>query len=161
MGGNCFSLEYGEKSIRFTADQLLGKEWALGVRYQLTYADLRSDYTDIPESAIVVDFDRQQRWQSLLHQLGLMITFNHHSGFFSQLEADWYSQSNHGFVPSHPGDDFWQLNLFAGYRFLHRRAEIGIGLVNLTDTDNRLDPLTSYTELRRGRTFTARFQFSF
>ncbi|MFO1499171.1 MAG: TonB-dependent receptor [Verrucomicrobiota bacterium] len=154
------TLDYGEKSVRVTADHLLGDEWALGLRYQLTYADLRSDY-GFPETTPTFRFDREQRVQSLLHQVGTVITFNHPSGFFSKLEADWFSQSNHGYVPSHTGDDFWQLNFFAGYRFLQRRAEVAVGCLNLSDSDYRLDPLTFYSELRRGRTFTARFQFNF
>ena len=80
---------------------------------------------------------------------------------FSQFEADWYSQSNHGYAGAQPGDEFWQLNLVAGYRFPRRRAEVSLGLLNLTDSDYHLDPLTFYSELPRGRTLAARLRFNF
>jgi hypothetical protein len=96
-----------------------------------------------------------------MHQVGFVATFNHHSGIFSQFGADWYSQSNHGYSPAQSGDEFWQLNVFAGYRFPHRRAEIGVGVFNLADEDYHVSPLTFYSDLPRARTFTARFRFSF
>ena len=58
-------------------------------------------------------------------------------------------------------DDFWQLNAFTGYRFARRRAEVAVGLVNITDEDYELEPLTLYTELPRERTLVARFSFKF
>ena len=36
-----------------------------------------------------------------------------------------------------------------------------IGVLNLTDQDYRLNPLTLYNELPRGRTFAAGLQFRF
>ena len=66
-----------------------------------------------------------------------------------------------GYAIDRPGDEFWHFNLFAGYRFPRRRAEILIGLLNVTDQDYRLNPLTLYDELPRERTLMARFQFNF
>jgi hypothetical protein len=86
---------------------------------------------------------------------------NHHSGFFSQLDTVWSQQSNRGYSPDIPGDDFWQFNIYAGYRFLHRRAELKVGLLNITDEDYRLNPLTLYSELPRERTLAASFKFYF
>ena len=60
-----------------------------------------------------------------------------------------------------PGDDFFQHNLFAGYRFAHRRAEILLGILNLAGQDYHLNPLTVYAELPRERTFMARLQLQF
>ena len=60
-----------------------------------------------------------------------------------------------------PGDDFWQFNLYAGYRFLQRRAEARVGLLNLGDQDYRLNPLTLYNELPRQRELTVSFKFNF
>jgi tetratricopeptide (TPR) repeat protein len=155
------TLDYGEKSVRFAADQLVGKQWSLGIRYQLTYASFTSVYPEIPDTAAEAALNPRTKAESLFHQVGLLATFNHPSGIFSQFEANWYSQSNHGYSGAQPGDAFWQLNLFAGYRFPHRRAEIRIGLLNLTDTDYHLAPLTFYSEFPRARTLTARFRFNF
>jgi outer membrane receptor protein involved in Fe transport len=87
--------------------------------------------------------------------------FNHPIGFFAQAEALWNLQSNHGYSPELRGEDFWQFNLFLGYRFPGRRAELRIGMLNLTDQDYRLNPLTLYNELPRDRTFAARLKFTF
>ena len=87
--------------------------------------------------------------------------YNHNSGFFARTEALWNRQVNHGYQPALPGDDFWQFDVFAGYRLFQRRAQVQIGMLNLTDRDYRLNPLNLYAELPRQRTFTAGFQFSF
>jgi hypothetical protein len=58
-------------------------------------------------------------------------------------------------------DEFWQFNVAAGYRFPKRRAEIAWALLNITDQDYRLNPLTLYAELPRERTFALRFKFNF
>ena len=51
--------------------------------------------------------------------------------------------------------------MFAGYRFWQRHAEARIGVLNITDEDYRLNPLTLYSELPRERTFYASFRFYF
>ena len=60
-----------------------------------------------------------------------------------------------------PGNNFWQFNAYAGYRFLRRHAEVRIGVLNMTDRDYRLNPLTLYNELPRERMFYASFKFYF
>jgi hypothetical protein len=97
---------------------------------------------------------------SLLNQLELHANFNHSSGFFSEFQAVWYAQSNSGYSPDLPGDDFWQFNLFAGYRSPQRRVEVTVGLLNLTGRDYKLNPLTVYNELSRERTFVVRLNLS-
>jgi len=49
----------------------------------------------------------------------------------------------------------------AGYRFLNRRVEISLALLNITDTDYHLNPLTLYSELPRERTLAVRLRFAF
>ena len=60
-----------------------------------------------------------------------------------------------------PGDSFWQHDLVAGYRFAKRRAELRLGVLNLTDQGYRLNPLNLYAELPRQRTFLAAAKFNF
>ena len=71
------------------------------------------------------------------------------------------SQMNYGYQPALPGDTFWQFNLFAGYRFHNRRAELRLGLLNVTDQGYRLNPLNLTAELPRNRTLVASLRFSF
>jgi len=91
----------------------------------------------------------------------LFVRFNYASGLFSQFDALWSQQSNRRYSPDIPGDDFWQFNAYIGYRFLQRRAEFKLGLLNITDQDYRLNPLTLYSELPRERTLAASFKFYF
>jgi hypothetical protein len=77
------------------------------------------------------------------------------------LAANWYHQDNFGFTPSEPGDDFWQFNVYAGYRLFHRRVEFTVGLLNIFDQNYKLEPLNLYNETARSRTFLARLRVNF
>ena len=63
--------------------------------------------------------------------------------------------------PNIPGDDFWQFNAFVGYRFPRRFVEVSVGVLNLTDRDYRLNPLTLYAELPRERTAVVSLKINF
>ena len=43
----------------------------------------------------------------------------------------------------------------------HYFSKVSVGIINLTDQDYRLDPLTLYNELLRERTFVARLKLFF
>jgi len=73
----------------------------------------------------------------------------------------WYSQDNSGYSPPLAGDEFWQLNAYFGYRFFRRRAEVRLGVLNITDQDYQLNPLNLYSELPRERTLAVRLQLNF
>jgi outer membrane receptor for Fe3+-dicitrate len=150
-------LDYYERNLSFTFNQLVGKYWSLGARYKLSHADLN---TELPELTALTPSARQDL-EAILHQVNLFILFNHSCGFFSSFESIWSQQSNQGYTPDIPGDDFWQLNVFAGYRFAQRRAEIRLGILNLTDQDYKLNPLNLTPELPRDRTLSASLRFSF
>jgi len=168
LGGTRDDLDYEERTLLFTFNQLLSDEWSLAARYRLSHAVLRDRFVEALDSELAAEdpaaldgFRSHQRLEATLHQLSLDALFHHRSGFFAQGQALWYLQSNRGYAIDRPGDEFLQFNLFAGYRFPRRRAEILIGLLNVTDQDYRLNPLTLYNELPRERTLMARFQFNF
>ena len=73
----------------------------------------------------------------------------------------WSQQSNEGYSPDLTGDDFWQHNIFLGYRFLQRRAEARVGILNIADQEYQLNPLTLYNELPRERTLTLSLKLFF
>jgi outer membrane receptor protein involved in Fe transport len=95
-----------------------------------------------------------------LHQLNLHAIWQNAAGFFARGDAIWHVQNNESSTGSIPDDDFWHFNAVAGYRFPRRRAEIAVGLLNLTDRDYRLNPLNSVIELPRGRTFVLSLKFN-
>jgi len=155
-------LDYRERTLLATANQLIGDEWSLGVRYRLSQAELDDAFPDVPSTAITAGgFQPTQNLESILQQVHLSAVFNHPSGFFSRAGAIWTWQHNGGYTPELPGDEFWHFNIEAGYRFAQRRAEIRVGLYNLTDQDYRLSPLNLIQELPRERTLGVGLSFNF
>jgi predicted Zn-dependent protease len=150
------SLEYHERSLVVSGSQLLGKYFSAGARYKLTEADLDTDFAGLSGVA-----GASQDVAATLHQVYLFANFYHACGGFAQFNTVWSQQSNRGYTQDIPGDDFWQFNAYVGYRFLDRRAEAKLGLLNISDQDYRLNPLTLYNELPRERTLVASFKFYF
>ncbi len=154
-------LNYHEKSLQFTVNQLLGRDWALGAQYRLSHASLNDNYVDVPPGTPLFSFQPRRDLEGTLHNLDLFAIYNHPSGFFAQADGQWFAQHNSGYSPAEPGDSFWQLDAFVGCRFWHRTAEVTVGVLNLTDQNYMLNPLNAYTELPRGRTLMVRFLLSF
>jgi tetratricopeptide (TPR) repeat protein len=155
-------LRYRESSLTASVSQLVGDSWSVGTRYRLSRAELSDDFAEIATDAYTTaGFRPKQDLDALLHQVNLYAMFNHPSGFFAEGQSLWNSQSNRGYVPDLPGDDFWQFNVFAGYRFPRRWAELRLGVLNLSDQDYRLNPLNLMTELPRHRTVVVNLKFSF
>ena len=162
QSGTREQLDFDERTLTVTVNQLVGKEWAFGARYRISRAELDDQFPDIPAAATAYGgFRRQQQLEATLQQVHLFALFNHRSGFFAQFDSLWTAQRNSGYSPEMPGDDFWQFNAFVGYRFPRRQAEMRLGLLNITDQDYRLNPLNLTSELPRERTFLASFRFSF
>jgi len=123
---------------------------------QVSAATLDQNLPGIPDAtANLATLEKIDR--AVLHQISLSANFNHPSGFFAQWESAWYRQSS----ASLPGDDFWQHDVYLGYRFPRRYAELRFGLLNLFDTDYRLNPLNLHSDLPRNRTFTTSLRLNF
>ena len=150
-------LDFDEKTLRVSLHQLAGNEVALGAEYRLSYANLGSDYAEVPDGIPLLNFDPHQDLEATLHQARLQALWNRPDGFFAQAEAVFSSQHNDGYSPQRPGEAFWHFNVLAGYRFAQRRAQISLGLLNLTDRNYRLNPLNLTQDLPRERTLVARF----
>jgi outer membrane receptor for monomeric catechols len=139
--------------LAVTLNQLLGKHWSLGSSYRYTEADLEEKFAEVPAANRDVS--------ATLHQLTLFAIFNHASGFFAQFASVWSQQSNRGYSPEISGDHFWQHNFYVGYRLTRRAVEARLGLLNLTDQNYRLNPLTLYSELPRDRTLAVSLKLNF
>jgi outer membrane receptor protein involved in Fe transport len=154
--------DYEERSLTVALNQLVGREWSFGARYRLSHADLEDSYPELPADIPgSVGFAARRHRRALLRQFGLNTLYAHPAGFFGQLEALWLAQDNGGDDAALKDDDFWQFNVWAGYRFARRRAEVRLGVLNLTDRDYRLNPLNLTAELPRERTFYASLRFNF
>lgn len=154
------TLDFEEKSFVAVVNQLVGREVSVGVRYKLTDADLTTHSPDIP-ATIPGAWRLNQDVSATLHQVWLYAIYQHRGGFFTQFDTVWSQQSNRGYTPDIPGDDFWQFNVYAGYRFLQRRGEVRVGLLNIGNEDYRLNPLTLYNELPRERTLMVSLKLDF
>ena len=159
--------EYREKSLTFTANQLIQENLALGASYRVSEAELNDRFPEVPPATPLatvagptgLGLDRDL--SAILHQVNLHAIFTHSCGGFAQFESVWNQQGNRGYQPDIPGDEFWQFNAYLGYRFLHRHAEVRLGILNLTDQDYLLNPLNLHLELPRERTFVVRLKFNF
>ena len=150
------TLAFRERSLSAYAGQLLGHNFSIGARYLISEADLNQRFPDIPDTATGLN-QLEGDEQATLQQLVLTLNFHHRSGVFAQWEFAWYRQNN----SAYPDEDFWQHNLMVGYRLPRRYAEIRMGLLNIFDTDYRLNPLDIHAELPRGRTVTVSLRMGF
>jgi hypothetical protein len=151
-------LDYVERSGSVSLNQLLGENFVFGADYKITQSDLHWVLPDVPVAA---DPLANQTLKATLQEIDTYLLFNHPSGFYAKLEAHWYGQNNSGWTPVEPSVSFAQENIFAGYRFGHRRAELQLGILNLSGGGYDLNPLTVYQELPRKRVFEAGFNFIF
>jgi Tfp pilus assembly protein PilF len=137
-------LDYVERSLLVSVNQLVGDYVALGARYRLSHATLDDRLPRVAGTAAENG--------ATLHQLNLYALLNCPLGIFARVDSLWTAQSNHEYSPARPGDDFWHFNAFVGYRFARRIAEVRVGVLNLGDQDYRLNPLSFFAELPRERT---------
>jgi hypothetical protein len=152
------NLRYRERNLMLTLNQLIGPDWAVGAAYRCSQSDLHGQYPDL---ASFNQFAQGQDYQAWLHQVDVFGLFNHRSGCFGRLDAQWNRQTNDGYTPALPGDDFWQFNVYVGYRFWQRKAEIKVGLLNLSDQNYQLNPLNLVVELPRERTLVLSLKLAF
>ena len=150
--------DYDELQLRAVFNQIVGRDWFLEAAYQVTRSELERELPTIPATAA---FARTTTSRADLHEVRLATTWRHPSGFFARGEFWWLAQDLKGDQPQPPDDSFPQVNVLAGYRFAHRRAEVTLGVLNLTDEDYHLSPLNYYLELPRERLFYARLRFNF
>jgi tetratricopeptide (TPR) repeat protein len=152
-------LHYQEDDLSLVLNQLVTNEWSLGARYQVSFSDLAILDKDVPKSAAPTGFG-DNRSKATLHQAGLFALFHHRSGFFAESDIDWYRQSNVGYDPNIPGDDFWQVNGYIGYRFRRNLGDIALGLLDFAGQNYKLNPLNYYNDLPRERTVFLRVRLN-
>ncbi len=163
------SVRFLERTLRLNAHQLLSDDWSLGVRYRVSATDLNSVYTELAATPAAATFPRaRSTTEALLQQVQIEARFHHASGAFGSCQALWTRQSELSIrypeVSARQelgGDDFWQFNVWAGWRLSRRRVEVMAGLLNLTATDYRLHPVSLFADLPRERTLVLRVRFNY
>lgn len=153
-------LEYREETVSAYVHQLWGDRWVTGVRYTLSRADFATSYPELPSQlAGLPDVTRDER--AVLGQLELSAGFNHESGVYARWASVFHHQTSESGGLGLPSETFWQHDVWVGYRFPRRRAELRLGILNLTDEDYRLNPLNEYRPIVRTRTFEAALRINF
>jgi tetratricopeptide (TPR) repeat protein len=143
-------LEYLEQNLSLTLNQLIGDEFSVGSSWRLTRSELETRYPDLAP-ALATRNDT-----ATLNEISVFGNWISPTGFFAHVEANWYHQDlddDPSQVPTRAGDEFFQLNAWAGYRFNRNLCEITAGVMNIGDSDYQLSPLNPHAEIARERTF--------
>ena len=147
-------LDYEERTFNAAINQLFGDRWSAGVNYRLTDSQLNEVYP-----ANFTSLNRAVT--ATLHQVSSFVRFNHECGFFGELSGSWNRQTNQGYTPDLADEEVWLCDVFVGYRFLQRRGEVRVGILNLGDQDYRLNPLNLHEEWFRERTLFTSLRLNF
>lgn len=155
------TLDYREVALGFNVNQLIGDEFAVGGGYRITRSELLTQFPELIGSGSPI---ASLNNEATLHEVMLNANWNSPTGLFATAEANWFMQDLDddplGGAPR-SGDDFWQFNAFVGYRFNRNLGEVSVGVLNITDNDYRLSPLSPYGTIARDRTAVLRCRFSF
>ena len=154
------TIGYEERNLKLIVNQLLGDDFSLSAGYSITDSDLSRRFPGVPLTAVNIDAVNRDS-EAVMQQIMLGAGYTHPCGFFSRFDAIWTRQSNVNADAGLPREDFWQFNVYAGYRFLQRRAEVRVGVLNLTGQDYRLNPLNLHDEYPRERTFYTSLRLNF
>lgn len=157
-------VRFSEYALDASAHHLISDEWSFGARYRLSYAQLKRSFPEyLGLGPLPADggLDDKSDWRGWLHTLNLSGLYRHQSGLFVRAEGVFFAQDREREAISLLGDDFWQVNLVAGYRFPKHKAEVAVGLLNVLDDDYRLDPINQYADQPRSRTLYARLLLNF
>ena len=158
------NLAYDETTLGVYLNQLVGEDWSMGLSYRVSEANQQTRYQapfGTTPGATPATLNPNSDLTSTLHQVAGYGQYTHSCGAFIRFSARWVQQSNRGYAADLPGDDFWQQDVIVGYRFLQRRAEIRVGVLNLSGTDYQLSPLNLREEFPRERTYYASLRLQF
>ena len=161
-------LDYEEKSLLASLDQLLGDQWVAGAAYRWSQAQLRNTWstarpmisTGFENGSEILSPNTTQRTGDL-HQLQLRLLYHHPNGFFAGTEGVWWGQKANQDDAALPSSWFWQWNLHAGWRSPQRRFECGVGLLNVLGEWQGLHPINLHTDPPRLRTLATQVRLAF
>lgn len=153
-------LDFNESSAAIALHQLAGRDWTFGATYRISRARLKDSYPGVSPD-VALGFSPVTDVNSTLQSLDLQAVYQNPAGWFSRLDVAWLRQDNSGYQSAIAGDDFWQINLLAGWRFARRHLEISVGVMNLGGQNYRLAPLNLHPEFYRDRAFVFQTRFNF
>lgn len=150
-------LRFEEWQLGAELDVLLGTAWSAAIRYRVTDSSMTVRQLSQAGGGESAGHDQS----ATLGEWTLEARFNSRTGFFGAAQATYFAQQTGGDAMPGEADEGLQLNLFGGYRFWSRRAEIRVGLLNIADTGYVLNPLNYWSRLPQSRALTLGFRFSY
>jgi len=166
------SLDFDERSIGLTLNQLVGDQWSVGASYQFISSELNDRLVDADNSTAIQNgfTNANNTARSDLHHVATYLLFNHPSGFFARAEGNWFRQENlvHTYDTNGervkaglPDDEFPQFNVYIGWRFRRQLGDVTFGVLNLGGSDYHLNPLNGYPELAHERVYAGQVRLRF
>ncbi|MCC6235011.1 MAG: hypothetical protein IT580_20375 [Verrucomicrobiales bacterium] len=152
--------DYRERTASVYARQLLGDRFSAGAAFTVSQTTLDSDFPSLSRQVPGVA-SLTPSPEALLSTLTLSARYQHPGGFHAAWTSEWWSQENNGDAEALGAERFWQHQIGVGYTFPGRRADLEVRLLNLTDEDYRLNPLSYYLEPPRQRTLELRLRLAF
>ena len=160
-------LRFQERSLGFSLEQLIGNHLSAGIQYRISDDWFSRSYPEIKQLAVTYPAVNpalaatSATYRGLLQTVRLNLMFQHPCGFFAGAESIWRGQTLNDDLSGVQGDNFWQENLMAGYRFPHRHAELRAALLNVTDGNYHLHPINLYPDIARSRTVAVELKINF
>jgi hypothetical protein len=156
-------LNFSEDSLQFSLRQIFDQRFSAGLRYEVSHAKLNQAYA-IPPAIFQLPSRGDSAYEGILHTLTLDALASLPNGLFAGTSATWRGQTvltDSTLGGPLPDENFWQIDLFAGYRSPRRHFESRIGLLNLTGCNYRLDPINAYSNVPRKQTLAVTLRFNF
>ena len=164
VSGTAEKIDYIEHQAGLLVNRILAAEWFAELAYRFTRSEMENTFPQLARPGEAPPGTDQ--WADL-HEVRGALLYRRTRGFFARAEAGYYIQEGRqalrgifGAAEAHR-DRTFQLNLFAGWEFPRRQAEITIGLLNVTGDDYRFSALNPLTELPRDRTLYMRLRLNF
>lgn len=154
-------VDYQEDSMQVSLRKLFSRHFSAGLQYEVSHANLRQSYL------LPIEFDapshRSSTYSGILHSLKWDVLANLPNGLFAGADAVWRQQADLSdtHLGAISGDNFWQVDLFAGYRSPLRHFEVRAAMLNVTGAGYRLNPINSYPDLPRSPTLALSVKINF
>lgn len=149
-------LDYTEHSVLAVLNHQFTTELSAGLRCRFTRSELEAR---LPNLLPNPGFPNHTSDTAELYQPEAWLQYKLPCGFYTKFIARGLIQDNH--TPALQDEAVPQFDLLFGWRFWRQQAEVTLGLLNLTDQDYKLNPLTPFTDIPRERAFLARLRLSF
>lgn len=153
------NVDYDEINFSTRIDHLLNRRTSIGASFSWQYAQiderLKSDLGINSTSPYLDDTDAH------LYIAALYGRFQHPTGFFAQTDLQYWYQENGSIDPDIDNESAPNLNLSFGYRLRKQKGEVRLSVLNLTDEEYELNPLSNYNLPPQERTFLIETRFNF